>query len=123
MKSSEKSPQARELFRIQLRLQSPGTFRKYREHHLVDFMDTSALIVAERGDHGNFALLEGFQEIVLGLNRGATPASGTVKFDDDVGPFFHLDIVHTVFQRMERVETARAAPAQRLGSFENDLRE
>src|SRR4051794_22838010 len=111
MKASQEPSQARELFPRQLRLESPGTFRKYREHHLVDFMDTLALIVRERGDYGNFALFEGLQKVVLGLNRGASPAAGTVKFDDDVGPFFHLDIVHTVFQRMERIKTARAAPA------------
>ena len=52
---------------------------------------------------------------------GAAPAAGAVKFDDDVRAFFHLDVVHAVFQRIERVEAARATPAQFLGGVENDL--
>src|SRR5581483_8973387 len=75
-----------------------------------------------RGDDGNLAFFEGLQKIVLGLNRGAAPAAGAVKFDDDVRAFFHLDVVHAVFQRVERVEAARAAPAQCLGGGENHLR-
>ena len=84
-------------------------------------LDHDDFVVRERADDGNFAFFEDFQKIVLGLNRGAAPAPGAVKFDDDVRAFFHLDVVHAVFQRMERVEAARATPAQCLGGVENDL--
>jgi hypothetical protein len=38
-----------------------------------------------------------------------------------VRAFFHLDVIHAVFQRVERVEAARATPALFLGGVENDL--
>ena len=121
MQASHEPAQARELFRRQFRLESPRTLREYGEHHLVNFENTLSLVVGERADDGNFACFEGLQKIVLGLNRGAAPAPGPVKFDNDVRAFFHLDVVHTVFQRMERVETPRAAAAQFLGGVENDF--
>jgi hypothetical protein len=121
MKASHEPSQARQLFRRQLRLESPRTLREDGEHHFIDFENTLSLVVRERADHGNFACFQGLQKIVLGLNRRAAPAAGAVKFDDDVRAFFHLDVVHPVFQRMERVEAARAAPAQCLGGVENDL--
>src|SRR5512135_1303743 len=121
MKASHEPSQARELLRRQLRLESPRTLREDREHHLVNFEKTFSLVVRERADDGNFACFERLQKIVLGLNRGAAPAAGAVKFDDDVRAFFHLDVVHPVFQRMERVEAAGATPAQCLGGVENDV--
>ncbi len=121
MKASHEPSQARELFRIQFRLQSSRTLREDREHHFVDCENTLSLVVREWADDGNFAFFEGLQEVVLGLNRGAAPAAGAVKFDDDVGAFFHLDVVHAIFHRIERVETARATPAQFLGGVENYL--
>ena len=111
----------RDPFRRQFRLEPPRTLREEGEHHSAHFENTLSLVVRERADDGNFAGFEGHQKIVLGLNRGAAPAAGAVKFDDDVRAFFHLDVVHTVFQRMERVEAARATPAQFLGGVENDL--
>ena len=121
MKASHEPSQARELFRRQFRLESPRMLREDCEHHFANFKNTLSLIVRERADDGNFAFFEGLQKIVLGLNRGAAPAAGAVKFDDDVRALFHLDVVHTVFQRIERVEAARATPAQFLGGVENDL--
>ncbi len=121
MEASHEPSQARELFRIQFRLQSPRPLREDREHHFVDFENTLSLVVRERADDGNFAFFEGFQKIVLGLNRRAAPAAGAIKFDDDVRAFFHLDVVHAVFHRIERVETAGATPAQFLGGVENYL--
>src|SRR5918994_76389 len=121
MKASHEPSQARELFRRQFRLESPRTLREDCEHHLINFENTLSLVVRERADNGNFAFFEGIQKIVLGLNRGAAPAAGAVKFDDDMRAFFHLDVVHTVFQRMERVEAARATPTQFLGGVEDDL--
>ncbi len=55
---------------------------------------------------------------MLGLNRGAAPAAGAVKFDDHARAFFHLDVVDAVFHGIERIETAGAAPAQFLGGVE-----
>src|SRR5262245_14452220 len=121
MKASHEPSQARELFGSQFRLESPRTLREDCEHHFANFENTLSLVVRERADDRNFACFEALQKIVLGLYRGAAPAAGAVKFDDDVRAFFHLDVVHTVFQRMERVETARAMPAQFLGGIENDL--
>jgi hypothetical protein len=80
-----------------------------------------ASVIGERADDGNFAFVKGVQEIVLGLNRGAAPAPRAVEFDDEMRPFFHLDIVDTIFQRMERVEATGAPPAQCLGGVENNL--
>ena len=111
MKTSHESSQARELFGIQFRLESARTLGEDREHHLVDCENALSLVVRERADDGNFVFFEGFQEIVLGLNRGAAPAAGAVKFDDDVRAFFHLDVVNAVFHGIEGVETARATPA------------
>src|SRR5258706_10765826 len=121
MQASHEPSQARELFRTQFRLESPRPLREDREHHLVDFENTLSPVVRERADNGNFTCFEGLEKIVLGLNRGAAPAAGAVKFDDDVGAFFHLDIVHAILHRIERVETARATPAQFLGGVENYL--
>src|SRR5262245_1185974 len=121
MKASHEPSQARELFLRQLRLESPRTLREDREHHFVNFENTLSLVVGERADDGNFAFFEGLQKSVLGLNRGTAPAAGAVQFDNDVRAFFHLDVVHTVFQRMERVEASRATPAQFLGGIENNL--
>src|SRR5688572_5560847 len=121
MKASHEPSQPRELFGGQFRLESPRTLREDGEHHSVNFENTLTLIVRERADDGNFAFFKGLQKIVLGLNRGAVPAAGAVKFDDDVRPFFHLDVVHTVFQRMERIEAPRATPAQFLRGIEDDL--
>src|SRR5687768_384950 len=121
MKARHESSQARELFLRQFRLESPRTLREDGEHHFVDFENTLSLVVCERADDGNFAFLQGLQKIVLGLNRGAAPAAGAVKFNDDVRTFFHLDVVNAVFQRMERVKAARATPAQFFGGVENDL--
>ena len=121
MKASHEPSQARELFRRQFRLESPRTLGEDCEHHFANFENTLSLVVGERADDGDFACFEGLQKIVLGLNRGAAPAAGAVKLDDDVRALFHLDVVHTVFQRMERVEAARATPAQCLGGIENDL--
>src|ERR671914_834164 len=121
MKASHEPSQARELFGRQFRLESPRTLREDCEHHFANFENTLSLVVRERADDGNFAFCEALQKIVLGLNRGAAPAAGAVKFDDDVRAFFHLDVVHTVFQRIERVEASRATPTQFLRSVENDL--
>src|ERR1700752_638325 len=109
MKASHEPSQARELFRSQLWLEAPWTLREDGEHHLVNFENTLSLVVRERADDGDFTFFEGLQKIVLGLNRGAAPAAGAVKFDDEVRAFFHLDVVHAVFQRVERIETTRAA--------------
>src|SRR6266550_2590061 len=121
MKASHKPSQPRGLFRRQFRLESPRKLREDCEHHFANFENTLSLVVRERADDGNFTFFEGLQKIVLGLNRGAAPAAGAVKFDDDVRAFFHLDVVHTVFERMERVEAAGATAAQCLGGVENDL--
>src|ERR687897_3697005 len=121
MQASHEPSQARELFGRQFSLESPRTLREDCEHHFADCENTLSLVVGDRADDGNFAFVEGLQKIVLGLNRGAAPAAGAVKFYDHVRAFFHLDVVHTVFQRMERVEAARATPAQFLGGVENDL--
>src|SRR5574342_1041563 len=121
MKASHEPSQARELFRRQFRLESPRTLREDCEHHFANFENTLSPVVREGADDGNFACFEGLEKIVLGLNRGAAPAAGAVKFDDDVRAFFHLDVVDTVFQRMKRVEAARATPAQFLGGVKNDL--
>src|SRR5205807_5250610 len=121
MKGRHEPSQAFELFRSQFRLESPRTLRKEGEHHFVNFENTLSLVVRERADDRNFACFEVLQKIVLGLNGGAAPAARAVKFDDDVRAFFHLEVVHTVFQRIERVETARATPAQFFGGVENDL--
>src|SRR5437016_7298949 len=95
MKARHEPSQARELFRRQFRLESPRTLRKEGEHHFVNFENTLFLVVRERADDGNFACFEGLQKIVLGLNGGAAPAAGAVKFDDDVRAFFHLDVVRS----------------------------
>src|SRR5688572_17195950 len=121
MKTSHEFPQSHELFRRQFRLQSPRTLGKDCEHDFVNFKNTLSLVVREWGDDGNFTSFKGLQKIVLGLNRGATPAAGAVEFDDDVRAFFHLDVVHTVFQRIKRVQAAGATPAQLLGGLENRL--
>ena len=97
MKTSHEFPQTHELFRRQFRLQPSGTLRKDCEHDFVNFKDTLSLVVREWADDGNFTFFKGLQKIVLGLNRGATPAAGAVEFDDDVQAFFHLDVVYTVF--------------------------
>src|SRR5436309_16140405 len=110
MKASHEPSQAFELFRRQFRLESPWPFRKEGEHHFVNFENTLSLVVRERADDGNFACFEALQKIVLGLNGGTAPAAGAVKFDDDVRALFHPDVVHTVLQRLDRVETARATP-------------
>src|SRR5688500_10151041 len=101
MKASHEPAQARELFRRQFRLESPRTLWEDCEHHFANFENALSLEVGERCDDGNFAFVEGLQKIVLGLNRGAAPATGAVKFDDDMRSVFHLDVVHTVFQRIE----------------------
>src|SRR5206468_6287575 len=121
MKASHEPSQARELFRRQFRLESPRTLREDCEHHFANFENTLSPVVRERADDGNFACFEGLQKIVLGLNRGAAPAAGAVKFDDDMRALFHLDVVHTVFQRMERVEAAGATPAHFLGAVDHLL--
>src|SRR5262249_54068480 len=99
----------------------PWTLRENCKTHFVDFENTLSLVVRERAYDGNFVFFESFQKVVLRLNRRAVPAAGAVKFDDDVGAFFHFDVVHPVFQRVERVETARGTPAQFLGGVENYL--
>src|SRR5439155_26219188 len=104
MKASHEPSQAFELFRRQFRLESPRTLRKEGEHHFVNFENTLSLVVCERADDRNFACFEGIQKIVLGLNRGAAPADGAVKFDDDVGPLLQFDVAHTVLKRMDRVD-------------------
>ncbi len=121
MKASHEPSQARELFRSQFRLESPRTLREDGEHDFIDLENTLSLVVGERADHRDFVFFEGFEKVVLGLNRGAAPAAGAVKFDDDVRAFFHLDVVDAVFQRIERVDSAGAAPAQCLGGVENSL--
>src|SRR5918994_875452 len=121
MKASHEPSQARELFRRQFRLESSRTLREDCEHYLVNFKNTLSRVVGERTDDGNFAFFESLEKIVFGLNRGAVPAAGAVEFDDDVRAFFHLDVVHTVFQRVKRVEAAGATPAQLLGGLENHL--
>src|SRR6266699_3415447 len=98
MKASHEPSQARELFRRQFRLESPRTLREDGEHHFVNFENTLSLVVRERADDGYFACFEGLQKSVLGLIRGAAPAAGAVKFYYGVQAFFHLDVVHTVFQ-------------------------
>src|SRR5688572_19797129 len=118
MKASQEPSQAGELFRIQFRLQSPRTLWEDREQHFVNFKYTLSIVVRQRTYDGNFAFFQGLQKIVLGLNRGATPAAGTVKFDDDARAFFHLDVVHPVFHRVERVKAAGAASAQFFGGVE-----
>src|SRR5215510_2919651 len=122
MQTSQEPSQAGELFLRRFRLEPPGTLREDCEQDLIDFENTLPFAVGERADDWNFAFFQGLQKIVLGLNRSATPAAGTVKLDDDVRALFHLDVVHTVFQRMERVEAPGAAPAQGFGGCENDLR-
>src|SRR3990170_8567625 len=121
MKASHEPSQAGELFLRQFRLESPWNLWEDCEHDLVNLENTLSVVVHERADNGNFAFFEGLQKIMLGLNRGAAPAAGTVKFDDDMRSFFPLNVVHTVFQRMERIEAAGATPAQFLGGIENDL--
>src|SRR5436309_12795603 len=121
MKARHEPSQAFELFRSQFRVESPRPRGKEGEHHFVNFENTLSPVVRERADDRNFAYFEGLQKIVLGLNGGAAPAAGAVKFDDDVRALFHLDVVHTVFQRMDRAGTARATPPQFLGRDDNDL--
>src|SRR5687767_14491548 len=121
MKASHEPSQAGELFLRQFRLESPRDLREDCEHDVVNLENTLSVVVHERADNGNFAFFEGLQKIVLGLNRGTAPAAGAVKFDDDMRAFFHLDVVHTVFQRMKRIEAAGATPAQFLGGVKDDL--
>src|SRR5207253_9506992 len=85
MKARHEPSQAFELFRSQFRLESPRTLRKEGEHHFVNFENTLSPAVRERADDRNFACFEGLQKIVLGLNGGAAPAAGAVKFDDEIG--------------------------------------
>ena len=112
--------------RVSCSVVSSGSIRPGRFGKIVNITSLISKILCPlssvSGRRREFAFFEGLEKIVLGLNRGAAPAAGAVKLDDDVRALFHLDVVHTVFQRMERVETARATPAQFLGGVENDLR-
>src|SRR5262245_7216251 len=121
MKPGHEPSQARQLFLRQFRLKSPRTLREDSEQHFVNLENSLSPVVRERPNDGNFAFVEGLQKIVLRLNRVVAPAARAIKFDDNMRAFFHLDVVHTVFQGVERVETAGATPAQFLGGVENDL--
>src|SRR5262245_43320810 len=110
VQAGEKSPQALELFLVQLRLESPLFLGKERVENSLRLKECAAGAVFERTDDGNFVFFESKKKIVFGKEIVAVPSSGTIEFGHKLGPRFHFDFVHAILHRIERKKST-GAPA------------